>query len=329
MNQIINELAALPLPIYWAIGECIAYDMITGQECIGLDEYRLCIFCANRRIILPIIYRMSYTKDLIAVSNTAQDVLAGTGRADNFVIRFEEPFVLAGKAADNKGDENSQQMWEMALTEWRGFNSIANISAALYGNNIIEFSTGGPMNQIIIPDGIYSVAQINSYVNSILTAAPYLLPANSVRIVAVTSQDKIQITVAAGISVNLNASNIYRTFGYSLAQSPIVGLTTVIGASAAQMTNGITAYLIRCDAVTGSTLNANASDVIYLYTPDVAPGRSIRVTPPAPMYLPVKNPKEIRQIRLYITDDLGRPVDYRGNGTTWQLHFRRVQKKMY
>lgn len=272
---------------------------------------------------------MSFKRTHIAVSQTSPDVLAGTGRADNFLTRFEEPLVLAGKAADNKGDEASQQAWEMALIEWRGFNSIANISASLYGNNIIQFSTGGPMNNIVIPDGIYSVAQISSYVNGIITAAPYLLPANSIKFVANTSQGKIETTVAAGISVNLNASNIYRTFGYDLAQSPIVGLTTVIGNNLAQMTNGITAYLIRCDVITGSTLNANASDVVYIYTPNVAPGRSVQITPPSPVFLPVKNAKEIRQMRIYVTDDLGRRVDYRGDGVTAIFEFRRVPKKMY
>jgi hypothetical protein len=40
--MIFDELAGLPLPIYWAIGGCMAYDLITGGECLGLDEYERC-----------------------------------------------------------------------------------------------------------------------------------------------------------------------------------------------------------------------------------------------------------------------------------------------
>lgn len=268
-----------------------------------------------------------YSKKLTAVSKTAQDVINGTGNPANFVIRFNEAFVLAGKAADNKGTEDAQQSWEVALIEWRGFNSIANVSASLYGNHIFEYSGGGPVRQVIIPDGIYSVEQINALIREDLVSVPY--PANSIVVSVNTSQGKVTISVAAGFTVNLNASNIFSFFGYDAAQSPIVGPATTIGNNIANITNGITAYLIRCDAVAGSVLNANGSDILYIYTPDVKPGRSIKVSPVYPVFLPVRNMKEISQIRLYITDDLGRPVDYRGDNVTYELYFRRVPKKIY
>jgi hypothetical protein len=261
------------------------------------------------------------------VSSTNEDVVAGISTPDNFITRFQEPFILAGKSADNKGEEVEQQLWEMALIEWRGFNSIDNVNAALYNNHIIEYSNGGPPIQVIIPDGIYNVAQINAEVRNSLVANT--LPPTSIVITPNTAQGKIQIQVAAGFTVNLNASNIYSFFGFTLAQSPIVGATTVLGANKADFANGVAAYLLRCDAITGTALNANASDVMYIYTPNNKPNASINISPSHPVFLPLKNNKEIRSIRVYVTDDRGRRVSYRGEQTTYQLEFRRVQRKIY
>lgn len=268
-----------------------------------------------------------YSRQLTVVSKTTEDVVAGVSTDDNFVVRFAEPFALAGKAADNKGDDAEQQVWEMALIEWRGFNVIDNVNASIYGNNIIEYDGGtGPIS-VILPDGIYSVDDINAEVQKSLQANAFA--ANSIVFTAVPSLGKVQTAVAAGFSVNLNASNINAFFGYDPGQSPIVGATTVVGNNQADLTNGIAAYLLRCDAITGSSLNANASDVMYIYTPDVKPGAGLKVSPTYPIFLPVRNNKEIRQIRLYVTDDRGRRVSYREQPMTYLLNFRRVPRRIY
>lgn len=253
---------------------------------------------------------------------------------NDFFVEFDSPIVLAGKAQDVKGAASLQQEWEIGLKSWNGFNSIPNVSASLYGNNIIAVSSGGPFTNIVIPDGIYSVQQINSYLLGILTAAPFNYPANAVRIQPNSSTGKIEVVLAAGYSVNLNVSNINTFFGFTPAQSPIVGPTLTAGANLARITNGVSAYLLRCDAVAASYLNSSASDVLATYTPNVSPGRSFRYEPYNIDWKPVRNNKEIRRIRVYITDDLGRPVSFRGNNqvgdnVVWEIVLRRVKLANY
>lgn len=262
-------------------------------------------------------------------SATAPGVIAGTDSASDFKIRFDPPLTLAGKAADVKGSDEMQQEWSVALVSWSGFNTVPNISATLYNNARFTYSGGGPAINVNIPTGIYSIAQINAEIATSLLANGYL--STDIVFSPNTSTGKVVITLAAGFSWDLTTSAFYTLMGFELSQSPVTGPASVTGNLQGNLNNGITAFYLRSDVVMDSAVNGRQSDVLAIYQPNVPVGRSITLDIKNPIYLRCKTNQQISSIRLYVTDDQGRAVDYNGasNGTVWGLDFKRIAKKLY
>ncbi len=264
-------------------------------------------------------------------STTAPGVLAGRESASDFTIRFDPPLTLAGKNADVKGSDELQQEWSVALVSWSGFNTVPNVSAVLYNNARFTYSGGGPAINVDIPTGIYSIAQINTLIAASLLANTYL--ATDIVFAPNTSTGKIVITLAAGFSWDLTTSNFYQLMGFELSQSPVTGAASVTGNLPGNLNNGITAFYLRSDVVLDSAVNGRQSDVLAIYQPNVPIGKNITLDIKNPIYLRCKTNQQISSIRLYVTDDQGRAIDYNGNattnGTVWGLDFKRIAKRLY
>jgi hypothetical protein len=91
----------------------------------------------------------------------------------------------------------------------------------------------------------------------------------------------------------------------------------------------VNSLLIHCDIINQSYINSDTSDVLYSFVPNSAPGSNIQVQPkPSMIYLPLKIPDFIYKIRMYITDQLNRTVNFNGEPITYMLHLRK-QKNMF
>jgi hypothetical protein len=265
-------------------------------------------------------------------STTAPGVVAGREKSSDFTVRFDPPLTLAGKSADVKGSDELQQDWSVALVSWSGFNTIPNISATLYNNAIFSYSNGGPTINVTFPTGIYSITQINALIGASLLANTFL--ANDIVFTPNTSTGKIVITLAAGFTWDMTTSNFYQLMGFELSQAPITGAASITSNLQGNLNNGITAFYLRSDIVMDSAINGRQSDVLAIYQPNVPVGKSITLDIRNPIYLRCKTNQQIQSMRLYVTDDQGRPVDYNGsdyktNGTVWGVEFKRIAKKLY
>jgi hypothetical protein len=264
-------------------------------------------------------------------SATAPSVIAGRDTAADFTITFDPPLDLAGKRGQVKGSADLVEEWVVGLVAWYGFNSVPTISAALYNNARFTYNGGtGPINVDFVP-GIYSIAQLNADIQTSLLANSFL--ATDIAIAGNSSTGFISITLAAGFSWDLTTSDFYQLLGFELVQSPVLAGTTV-GNSQGNMNNGVTAFYLHCDAVESSFVNGRPSDVIAIYQPDVAPGRSLDIIPFNPIYLRTRQTDRIQSIRLYVTDSLDRPVNFNGdtpstNSTAWTLEFKQIPSKLY
>ena len=255
-------------------------------------------------------------------SSTNTQVQAGAQTSADFTTQYQPVLMLGGKASVEATKDDNEPKYEMALIAANLWNSIPNISASLYNNNIFTYSGGGPPINVVFDEGTYSFAQMQAVIAASLVANGYL--ATDIQLLPNTSTLKLGIQLAAGFSIDLTTSNWYLLGGFELTQSPLVGPATIYGNNVADITNGQDSYLIHCDAVTDSTVNAFASDVLLTYRPTTRPGSAVTLNPQTPVYVPCRRNDFYDRIRVYVTDNLLRPVTYRGEDTNFQFHIRPI-----
>jgi hypothetical protein len=78
------------------------------------------------------------------------------------------------------------------------------------------------------------------------------------------------------------------------------------------ITRGVDGLLIYCSLVDGSYQNERKSDVIYSFCPDVEPGSVINIEPMNVKYLPLTVSNYIFGIRIKVTDQDNRLIDFNG-----------------
>ena len=81
---------------------------------------------------------------------------------------------------------------------------------------------------------------------------------------------------------------------------------------------------VNCDCINESYVNGIASPVIYSFGPKVSPGYRIVESPVNLIYLPL-NRKTLSEFSIWITDQNGRPIDFRGENITCRFHIRNIK----
>lgn len=257
-------------------------------------------------------------------SSGNSDVQSGRARSDDFTTLYQPYVTLGGKRSVEATEDDNEPVFEIALINFSGWNSVANISAEQNNNTFQYITPALAVRNVVFPDGIYSIAQMNAVIQADLVSAGF--PASSITLTPNTSTGRVSIAVAAGFTVVL--VGLWRILvGFQASQSPIVGATVAVGNLLADITNGIDNFLVHCDLAINSTVGGGQSDVIFTYRPNAPPGAAITFTPATPMYVNTRRNDHIDRIRMYITDQLNRPVNFRGEDVNFQLHVRRVKSQ--
>jgi len=218
--------------------------------------------------------------------------------------------------------------YELCLVKANLWYSYYNISAAM-GNNVIKYTTNTPATRTVtFPDGNYTITQINEYLQAFMvTQGDYAVVAGEnvyyIDIEPNYTTIKVTITLSNSYTIDLTQSTFNLLLGWTAAVYNFTG--TQSGALPANINNGINTILIHCDAVNGSYQNSVVSDVLYSFVPNVPPGSNMEWIPQTKfIYLPVKIPDFIYRIRMYITDQMNRPINFNGQPVTYLLQ---LQKK--
>lgn len=253
---------------------------------------------------------------------SSSDVRA-RGTSNNFEVQFAPNLILGGKDAVARDKVDTSVEFEVALMEFKGWNTIPNIDATLYGNNILTIThiPSATVMTVTFATGNYSFQQMQTYINQVLTDPLYGYPANSVLLVPDTALNKVFIQVAANFSVNLTTSNWRILAGFDAAQSPVL-TPGAYGNNRANIQNDQEEYLIHCSATDKSSYNGYGSDVIYSYRPTTRPGSAVTIVVQNPLYFACARSDLIDKIRIRITDQLQRDISYNGEEVAITLHFR-------
>lgn len=213
--------------------------------------------------------------------------------------------------------------YELALLKANLWYSWYNVSAAM-GNNLFQYDPGTGYKDIVIPDGQYSINQLNDYIHSVMKANGDSTVSGSgvdvfdVSIVPNYSTLKVDLALSGGYKVTFANTLLYLLLGFN----PVEYTASSSGVDVANINNNINTLLIHCDAISSSYENNTSSNVLVSFVPNSGPGTNIEVSPLHLVYLPVVYGQQIDRIRIYLTDNLNRPVVLNSEPTTYQLILR-------
>ena len=86
----------------------------------------------------------------------------------------------------------------------------------------------------------------------------------------------------------------------------------------------ISNIMVHCDFAGGSYFLGDLSSVLYSFFPAVGIGHKIIQRPSQPLYLPITKRGSINRIRLLITNQIGKLIDFRDENITVRLHIRSI-----
>src|SRR6267154_1556845 len=209
--------------------------------------------------------------------------------------------------------------YEIALVNLETWNSFANVTEK---NNLFRYSTdsGITWKLLTIDTGSYEIESLNDEIQKLMQMNGDWDSTNNtfyITTAANTSTLKSNIYISeAGYQVDFIIDNSIRS---------ILGFNPMILSQGFHKSDNIVniidfnSIFVNCDCINGSYVNGMSSPVIYSFGPKVSPGYRIVESPVNLVYLPV-NRKTISEFSVWITDQEGRPIDFRGENITCRFH---------
>lgn len=221
-------------------------------------------------------------------------ISTGLGTPSNHTLRFSPPIIL-----------DQQKKFEVALLSLAHFNELPNISGTIFGtgNNTFRYYNGSSFSSVItIPTGIYSVEELNTEINRLISLDGGT--ANNILLIPNYSTLKVDIELKNNYQLDLSTSNLYKTIGWTSQIVSTQGLNA--GINLADISNGVTNYVVHCSIVSAieSYSNGEQSDSLYSYAPNVSPGSLIEIIP-FNLYHIGTNTNTINSINIRLTDQNG------------------------
>lgn len=217
------------------------------------------------------------------------------------------------------------QGWEIGLHSCTLYYSWTNISSSA-GNNIIRYSTDAfetVETDITIPDGIYSITDLNAFIASQLFLRGHytgtaLEPVYSLAILPNMNTLRTVVYLAGDYQLDMSAGYLYQLLGL---ESKIYEATEQ-GISKVDVNGGIDQLYINLDVIDESYSGDSRSEAIYSFTPSSGPGSSLIETPVNMIYLGF-NRRNFSKIRCRITDQNNNLIDFNGESSNITLHMRK------
>ena len=236
--------------------------------------------------------------------------------SDDISVNFPQPIQLTS-------DDDMKTQFGIALLKAQVWYSWANISATI-GNNVIRYShnSGTNWNSITIPDGTYSITQLETYIHSVMKDNSHYNSGDNtyyVNFVPNYATFKLRIELSNNYQLDLTQSTIYTLLGH--ANTTLTSTTT--GAGNVDITAGVNSIDIRCNLVKNSYNNGSFSDTIQSFSPNVPAGSLINISESNPVFLPL-NQKNISTLRVRLTSQDGTPIDLRGEQTSYLFQIKEI-----
>lgn len=232
-----------------------------------------------------------------------------------FTVQLENVFEIPPQAREASLEVMNATVW------W----NVPNISAAL-GNNKFYFEYATNPYVVTIPDGLYSVVDLNSTLNREVGNATGVFDMFTLTGDGPTQKILLFINYTT-VQIDFTPIDTFRDllgFNSQLIPdpNPTTGLFNVLGDNVAAF-NSIEYFLLHSDLVRrGLQINHVYDNVIARVPINTTPGSQIIYEPYNPDQLDILDEAGQRwhHMRFWLTDNLRRSVDTRGE--TWSVNIR-------
>jgi hypothetical protein len=189
---------------------------------------------------------------------------------------------------------------EIALSSIQMWNSLPNISVSRANNQWRYFNGSTWSATQTIPNGNYSIDDLNLYIQATITTLGGL--GTNIILLPNYNTLKCDIVLKNSYQLDLSIGNLYLLLGWTKA---IVN-TSGTGTNLVDISNGITTYYVHCNLVDSGTSisDGSTSDVIYSFTPDKPAGNLLNKEPLNLIYTKC-NTRYISRISIRLSDQNG------------------------
>ena len=229
----------------------------------------------------------------------------GRSRPEDFTIKFDPVMHL---------DSN---MWhELAVDRVSMTYSWHNINAE-YGNKTIKYSkdNGSTWKTVTFIDGMYSYDDLSEFINQVISDNDDQPSNNRVGVKIYFVLTSYRVVVQLGNQWQLDIRN--STFGDLIGFEPQILTTTSYSTKLPNITNSIDSLHVNCDIVTDSITDGRYSNTIAMIpTDNLTRSYPFTFEPKRALFSPVSK-TIISEMRITLTDSIGRPIDL--NGIDWHM----------
>ena len=229
----------------------------------------------------------------------------GLSRPEDFVIKFDPPMHL-----------NTDMRHELAVDRVSMTYSWHNINAG-YGNKTIKYSkdNGSTWKNITFIDGMYSYDDLSDYINQVITENDDQ-PSNNrvgVKIYFVLTSYRVVVQLSNQWQLDIRNS----TFGDLIGFEPGILTTTSYSTKLPNITNSVDSLHVNCDIVTDSITDGRYSNTLAMIpTDNLTRSYPFTFEPKRALFSPVSK-TIISEMRITLTDSIGRPINL--NGIDWHM----------
>ena len=229
----------------------------------------------------------------------------GRSRPEDFVIKFDPVMHL-----------NTEMHHKLAVDRVSMTYSWHNMNAE-YGNKTIKYSKdgGSTWKNVTFVDGMYSYDDLNEYINQVITDNDDQ-PSNDrvgIKIYFVLSSYRVVVQLGNQWQLDLRNS----TFGDLIGFEPKILTTTSYSTKLPNITNSVDTIHINCDIVTDAITDGKFSNtLVVIPTDNLTRSYPFTFEPKRALFSPVSK-TIISEMRIRLTDSLGRPIDL--NSVDWHM----------
>jgi len=229
----------------------------------------------------------------------------GRSRPEDFTIKFDPIMHL-----------DTEMHHELAVDRVLMTYSWHNINAE-YGNNSIKYSkdNGTSWKTINFVDGMYSYDDLSEFINQVITDNGDQ-PSNNqvgVKIYFVLSSYRVVVQLGNQWRLDIRNSN----FGDLIGFEPKIITTTSYSTKLPNITNSVDSLHVNCDVVTDSITDGKFSNTLTIIpTDNLTRSYPFTFEPRRALFSPVSK-TIISEMRITLTDSIGRPIDL--NGIDWHM----------
>ena len=241
----------------------------------------------------------------IHISSVKREAI-GINKPHDFIVKFNPPLKL---------DPEFRQI--LALDRLSMTYSWYNIRSS-YGNNTIKYTHDGTTwNTITFTDGMYSYSDINDYIHQYMSQKSHHTTDSkgamvySINLTFILSTYRVLVSLAGDYQLDLRGTN----FGDLIGFEKKLVTKTEHGTRLPNITKSIDSLNINTTAIKESVVNGvNTNTIAVIPTDNLTRSYPFTFEPRRELYCPVSS-NLISEMRVYITDSPGNPVDL--NGIDW------------